>query len=59
VSVVLACLVAILTNLATAGGADASTLGGLAVGTLAWAGWEAWRAIAVRVARQGDADRDG
>jgi hypothetical protein len=31
----------------------------LAVGTLAWAGWEAWRAIAVRVARQGDADRDG
>ena len=43
-SVLFGCLVAVLVNLATASGAGASTLGGLAAGTLAWAGWEAWRA---------------
>jgi hypothetical protein len=45
VSVVFGCLVAVLINLATAGGAGASTIGGLVAGILAWAGWEAWRAI--------------
>jgi hypothetical protein len=45
VSVVFGCLVAVLTNLATAGGAGVSSLGGLIAGILAWAGWEAWRAI--------------
>jgi len=45
VSVIFGCLVAVLTNLVTAGGAGASTLGGLVAGILAWAGWEAWRAI--------------
>lgn len=43
-SVLFGCLVAVLTNLATAGGTGASTLGGLIAGVLAWAGWEAWRA---------------
>jgi hypothetical protein len=59
VSVVLACLVAVLTNLATADGAGASTLGGLAAGTVAWAGWEAWRAIRNAAARRDDASRGG
>jgi hypothetical protein len=53
VSVVIGCLVAVLTNLATASGAGASTVGGLIAGILALAGWEAWRAI--RMAdRRGD-----
>jgi threonine/homoserine/homoserine lactone efflux protein len=58
VSVAFGCLVAVLTNLATAGGAGASTLGGLTGGVLAWAGWEAWRAV--RAADRGDgASRGG
>jgi len=55
VSVVFGCLVAVLTNLAAAGGAGLSTLGGLAAGILAWAGWEAWRAIRAAADRGSDA----
>jgi hypothetical protein len=56
VSVVFGCLVAVLINLATAGGAGVSTIVGLVAGILAWAGWEAWRAV--RAAdRGGDASR--
>jgi hypothetical protein len=51
--VVFGCLVAVLTNLATAGGTGPSTLGGLVAGILVWAGWEAWRAI------RGAGDRGG
>jgi hypothetical protein len=57
VSVVFGCLVGILTNLAKGGGASASTLGGMASGILAWASWEAWRAI--RAAADHDSDAGG
>ena len=59
VSVLFGCLVAVLTNLATTGGAGASTLGGLIAGVLAWASWEAWRAIRVAAGRGGDASGGG
>ena len=49
-SVLFGCLVAVLVNLATASEASASTLGGLVAGILAWAGWEAWRAIRTAIA---------
>lgn len=57
-SVLFGCLVAVLTNLATAGGAGVSTLGGLIAGILAWAGWEAWRAIRT-AANRGDRGEGG
>ena len=56
-SVILACLVAVLTNLATAVGAGDGALGGLAVGTLAWAGWEAWRTSRIAAKRRGDTSK--
>jgi hypothetical protein len=59
VSVIFGCLVAVFTNLVTAGGAGPSTLGGLVAGILAWAGWEAWRAIRVSADRGDDVAGDG
>ena len=40
VSVLLGTLVAVLINLATAGAASVSTLGGLGAAVAAWAGWK-------------------